>query len=162
MTQNEQSATIRTREEIEMEMARLLTHGVRGPNTAMQDVHRLFDEVREFGAAEFRDRVEMYRNRTASMLRDMSETIDAKNAEIEMLEVRIAELDSLRWEARDRLTPLFAAIGELERENICKGQFASLPEKRSAVHGIDIIERLTIAAEKVTSAAAACLKAGVA
>jgi len=33
-------------------LRRLLTHGVRGPNAAMQVVHRIFDEVRAFGASE--------------------------------------------------------------------------------------------------------------
>ncbi|GBR06332.1 hypothetical protein GCM10007207_19980 [Asaia siamensis] len=35
-----------------MEMARLFTHGVRGPNAATQVVHRIFDEVRAFGHSE--------------------------------------------------------------------------------------------------------------
>ncbi|WP_122050384.1 hypothetical protein [Asaia bogorensis] len=60
MTHEEKSErpAFRSREEIEMEMGRLLTHGVRGPNAAMQVVHRIFEEVREFGAAEQRHRDE--------------------------------------------------------------------------------------------------------
>jgi|GEM_PF-6229778 len=116
----------------------------------------------ELETAAVRGRVEMYRKRTASMLRAMSKAIDAKNAEIEMLEARIAELDSLRWEARVLLNPLFAAIKELEQENIFVGQFAPLSEEGATARGNDIIERLTISSEKVTSAATAFLDAGVA
>lgn len=51
MTQNTEQ-NVRSREEIETELQRLLTHGVRGPNAAWQVVHRIFDEVRAYGAEE--------------------------------------------------------------------------------------------------------------
>ncbi|BCZ75869.1 hypothetical protein [Acetobacter phage phiAX1] len=53
MTQNTEQ-NVRTREEIETELQRLFTHGVRGPNAAWQIVHRIFDEVRAYGAEEQR------------------------------------------------------------------------------------------------------------
>lgn len=53
MSQNTEQ-NVRTREEIETELQRLFTHGVRGPNAAWQVVHRIFDEVRAYGAAEQR------------------------------------------------------------------------------------------------------------
>ncbi|MBS0994727.1 hypothetical protein [Gluconobacter cerinus] len=53
MTQNTEQ-NVRTREEIETELQRLFTHGIRGPNAAWQVVHRIFDEVRAYGAEEQR------------------------------------------------------------------------------------------------------------
>ena len=46
--------TFRSREEIETELQKLMVHGLRGPNAAWPVVHRLFDEVRAYGAAEER------------------------------------------------------------------------------------------------------------
>jgi len=48
MTQNTEQRA-RTREEVEIELHRHLTHGVRGPNAAWEVVHRIFDEVRAYG-----------------------------------------------------------------------------------------------------------------
>lgn len=54
MTQTGQNSVVRPREEIESELQRLFTHGIRGPNAVWPVVHRIFDEVLAYGAEEQR------------------------------------------------------------------------------------------------------------
>ncbi|GAD26440.1 hypothetical protein NBRC3257_1439 [Gluconobacter thailandicus NBRC 3257] len=69
---------MRTREEIETELQRLFTHGVRGPNAAWQIVHRIFDEVRDYGAEEQRRKDVEGQKPVAWLIEDKSKGVPGK------------------------------------------------------------------------------------